>query len=762
MNPAQGAVASPSRRTSFMPSVVSRHEQAIRRPRRESAADSVDVSIVIPVFNERENMRLLMKRIEETMEPTGFSYELLFIDDHSTDRSVAFIRSLGDERVRILQNRGRSGKSSSLLLGFRAARGNAIVMIDGDLQYPPEAIPAMLDALEFSDIVIANRKQRHTSRLRSSLSRVYQRFFCRHLLHLRVDVQSGLKAFRPEILPIVRFNPSPWGFDGEFLYQAVRKGYRLSEVDIVFDERRHGKSHVRPLRTGLELIWGAVKLRLRSLPEDLLPFFYYPHASEYHTRGFENTDDYLFLPEIESARRHLYVETVSLFLFSALVGVLLLRGITMLTGIPSLLILSGLVACIYLSLIIFKVRIVLTSARRDPLKFSDEEIAAIRDDDLPVYTIIIPLYQEADVIPQIMKAMSSIDYPTDKLDVIITLEAYDHETKEAIDAAHPPAYFRTLILPDVVPKTKPKALNVAFLEAKGEFLVIYDAEIVPDGDQLKKAYLAFRRHRDIACLQTYLDHYNANQNWLTRLFNAEFSFHYDLFLPGLQHKDYALPLSGHSTHFRSNVLAKVGAWDPYNLTEDCDIGIRLFRKGYRTDIIDSHSTEEATSTVGAWIAQRSRWMKGFIQTSIVHLRHPIRLKKELGSWTKFAIFLIVVPGSVLMNILNLFYWALLGMWVFTRSAEIQALFPGPVLYVSIFCFAVGNFLFMYLNLLGLYRRQRYGLVKYGLLFFFYWLMLGYAAVRACVHLIAKPYQWEKTKHGKHLLLPSYETAALLP
>ena len=132
-------------------------------------------------------------------------------------------------------------------------------------------------------------------------------------------------------------------------------------------------------------------------------------------------------------------------------------------------------------------------------------------------------------------------------------------------------------------------------------MVIYDAEIVPDADQLKKAYLAFRKYADVACLQVQLDHYNAYENWVTKLFNAEFSFYYDLFLPGLQKLGIPLPLSGHSSLYRTEVIREIGAWDPYNVTEDAELGMRLYRRGYKTEILRTRSLEEATNSASTWV-----------------------------------------------------------------------------------------------------------------------------------------------------------------
>ncbi|MBI2098762.1 MAG: glycosyltransferase [Candidatus Wildermuthbacteria bacterium] len=466
--------------------------------------------------------------------------------------------------------------------------------------------------------------------------------------------------------------------------------------------------------------------------------------------NFGQPPDYLFRPDIQSFRKAWFPQTYAIWEFFSISFLVSALAFFFLFEWPVLVTLSGLIAFFYLGHMVFKLLVVQRSLAKPFLTFSKEEIVSLSDEELPLYTILIPLYQEAEVVWQIRKAMEAIDYPKAKLEILITLEQYDYATQEAIARADFPSYFRILLLPDVPPKTKPKALNVALLRAKGEFLVIYDAEIIPDPDQLKKAVLAFRKHPEIAFLQTRLDHYNTDQNILTKLFNIEFNFYYDLFLPGLQKFRFPLPLSGHSTHFRRSAIEEVGGWDPYNVAEDCDIGIVLYRHGYRSEILDSVSKEEATTTLPAWMRQRSRWMKGFLQSSIVHLRHPLELKKDLGGWINFTAFLFIVPGTVLLNFLNLFYWLLLVGWFVTYSVFIQELFTGPILPISVISSLGGNALFVYFNLIGSYRRGKYGLVKYALLSPFYWILLAVASGKAVIQLFTKPYHWEKTAHGTHL------------
>jgi cellulose synthase/poly-beta-1,6-N-acetylglucosamine synthase-like glycosyltransferase len=718
----------------------------------------IQVSIVVPVYNELANLPQLVKQLVTTMMRTPWKFELIFIDDHSVDGSFEYLQEVvrtAPVTIQVHMKEGKPGKSYSLLEGFKKARGTHLVMIDADLQYPVEAIPAMLAGLKDVDIIVANRQIQHTSRIRQALSKTFRSVVGESLLGLPVDIQSGLKAFSKESIASLNLQPTPWGFDYQFLFLAKRKGYTIGEIDITFAERTKGKSNINALQAGMELLLGALKLRTKFLFKDILKFTDYPHASERKPTYYENSNDFLYLPEIYSIKKHIYPETVSLAAFLLAVTILGLLGTSAVLHLSIPVILSGLVAALYLGLFIFKLFVVRKALDRPSIQFSKKEIAAITDAELPIYTIIIPLYQEAAVIKQIIRAMSAIDYPKDKIDLIITLEEYDTETIDAIAAANPPSWFKTLILPDVKPKTKPKALNVAFPHTKGEFIVIYDAEIVPDADQLKKAYLAFRKHADIACLQIQLDHYNANETWVTKLFNSEFSFYYDMFLPGLQRLGIPLPLSGHSSHYRRQVIEDIGAWDPYNVTEDCELGIRLYRKGYKTDMLDSRSLEEATASVESWVGQRTRWIKGFIQTTIVHLRHPMRTKNELGGWRNFIGFLVIVPGSVLVNLLNLFYWVLLIVWAITKAEAIQAFFPGPILYISVFSFLAGNFVFTYLNLLGSFRRERYTMVKYSLLSPIYWLMLAYATLKASIEIIAKPHHWSKTKHGIHLSNDEY-------
>lgn len=486
-------------------------------------------------------------------------------------------------------------------------------------------------------------------------------------------------------------------------------------------------------------------------------FLDYPHASElkinYNGNGgdlLKERNNYLFIPEIFSAKKHLTAEFISFTSVVILFVSILVYTLAVLLNAPILTVMTGLASLLYFVLMVFKLWIVAHSNSASLVDFTDEQIDGITDDELPVYTILIPAKYESEVMGQTISAMSMIDYPVNKLNILVCMEDYDKETIEAFIEANPPAHFRPFIMPYVSPQTKPKTLNMAFLESKGEFVVIYDAEIIPEPNQLKKAYLAFKEYPDIAVFQTRLDHYNADDNLITKLFSAEFSFYYDMFLPGLQKLGFPVPLSGHSVHFRRDALKEVGAWDAYNVTEDCDIGMRLFRKGYKIGFMDSISQEEATSTIDMWIRQRTRWMKGFIQTSIVHLRHPVRFAKEIGGWKNFTVFILTVPGTVVVNLLNFGTWIMFAIWITYHPPVIKALYPQSILFVSGLAFIIGGFVFTYLNLLGAYKRGRFSIVKYSLLTPIYWVILAYATMRAVFQIMVSPHSWEKTSHGTHL------------
>ncbi|MFN8540266.1 MAG: glycosyltransferase [Thermomicrobiales bacterium] len=371
----------------------------------------------------------------------------------------------------------------------------------------------------------------------------------------------------------------------------------------------------------------------------------------------------------------------------------------------------------------------------------------VADALLPVYTILVPLYKEAAVLRQLTDAIQRLDWPKEKLDVRLLLEEDDDETIAAARAAQLPAYFTFVYVPNVKPRGKPKACNYGLAHARGEFVVIFDAEDRPEPDQLKKVYATFAESDpSLGCVQCQLNFYNPDQNWMTRWFTIEYTLWFDLLLPGMQRARAAVPLGGTSNHFRRAVLEELRAWDPYNVTEDADLGVRLAKYGYRTAVIDSTTYEEANPAVGNWIRQRSRWIKGYMQTWLVHMRHPVQLWRDLGP-RGFASVQFMLGGTCLILLLNPLYWVLTSLWFLTHWSGIQVIFPNPVAFLGGLALYVGNFIFIYCSMAAILARRSYSLLRYSLITPLYWLLMSIAAWKALGQLITRPHYWEKTRHG---------------
>ena len=391
------------------------------------------------------------------------------------------------------------------------------------------------------------------------------------------------------------------------------------------------------------------------------------------------------------------------------------------------------------------------------LKMSAEEhiddalVKALSGADWPTYTILCPLYREAEVVPQFVAAMSALDYPTDKLQILFLTEEDDNSTRLAIQRLHLPLQFTIVTVPPGEPRTKPRACNYGLLQATGNYVVIYDAEDIPDPLQLKKAVLTFANQGpETACVQAKLNFYNSEQNLLTRWFTAEYSLWFDLTLPGLQKLGVPLPLGGTSNHFRTHLLRALGAWDAFNVTEDCDLGLRIASYGLKTAMLDSTTYEEANSQVKNWIRQRSRWIKGYMQTYLVYMRQPhVYLRK--GRLREFFSLQLFVGGKTAVLFVNPFMWALAAIYILFRPINLyHTLFPTPVLYMGTMCFIFGNFFYTYAHLIGCMKRGHYHLVKWTLFVPIYWAMASVAAFMALQQLVFKPHYWEKTQHGLHL------------
>jgi cellulose synthase/poly-beta-1,6-N-acetylglucosamine synthase-like glycosyltransferase len=357
------------------------------------------------------------------------------------------------------------------------------------------------------------------------------------------------------------------------------------------------------------------------------------------------------------------------------------------------------------------------------------------DQDLPVFTVLAPAYRETGILDQLMRALAALDYPPTRLDIKIVLEADDRDTIAAARELAFDSRFELIIVPSGTPRTKPRALNYALQFARGDIITIYDAEDIPDPDQLRAAAAAFAvADSRLACVQAPLNWYNHRRNPLTRQFALEYAVHFHAILPLLARLGIPLPLGGTSNHIRRDALMEAGGWDAWNVTEDADLGFRLARLGYRSDVIAPPTLEEAPETVARWVRQRSRWLKGYWQTLAVHLRRPGQLppRAMLGLALTLAAACLSATAHtpIVIATVGLVFAGLAG----TPGAALGLLLSGYA--ASILCSAVA------IRRAGL-RTRGIDLLSLPL----YWPMQTVAAIMAVAELKHRPFFWAKTEHG---------------
>lgn len=429
------------------------------------------------------------------------------------------------------------------------------------------------------------------------------------------------------------------------------------------------------------------------------------------------------------------------------IGLSILIGLTFKT-ILTLGILIGVVTILYVTTVTYRFMLFIRSVNTDRVvRVSDKEARDFPSDLLPTYTILIPAFKEPEVIHLLLEKIARLEYPRSKLDVKVLIEADDDETIAAIGDADPGPQFELVFVPPADPRTKPKALNYGLTLANGELVAVFDAEDEPDPLQLRRAAIGLLRSGpEVVCLQAKLAYHNPTQNLITKWFSIEYAMWFSFFLPGLATSDAPIPLGGTSNHFRVTALKALGAWDPFNVTEDADLGIRMHREGYRVGVLDSTTLEEANSDFVNWVRQRSRWYKGYLQTFIVHMREPRSLHRQLGTrgLTHFCLF---VGGTPALALLNPVFWILTSVWFVAHPPVIKELFPAPIFYLALLAWAFGNFLFLYLTVISCRLIRNGELLFAALVVPLYWIMMAMAAVKAAWQLVVRPTHWEKTFHG---------------
>jgi cellulose synthase/poly-beta-1,6-N-acetylglucosamine synthase-like glycosyltransferase len=359
----------------------------------------------------------------------------------------------------------------------------------------------------------------------------------------------------------------------------------------------------------------------------------------------------------------------------------------------------------------------------------------------PIYSVLCPIYREANVVADLVAALDAFDYPRDALDVKLLVEADDPDTVTAAQhASTGKPHIEIVIVPPAQPRTKPKALQAGLARARGEFVTIYDAEDRPHPDQLRAALAAFQDGpAHLACVQAPLVVDNGARAWIARQFAAEYAILFNEILPLLSRLRLPFPLGGTSNHFRTAAVRAVGGWDPYNVTEDADLGYRLARAGYAMGVITPPTWEEAPVTFKAWLAQRTRWIKGHLQTWLVLMRDPAKALREMGLGGFLAMQLVLGGG-----IAAAFVHAPLALLLIVAMVSPAQVLGDADLALALFGYCSAMFAALSATALS----GNYSHLRAAFTMPLYWPLATIAAWRALYGLIVRPHFWAKTAHGQ--------------
>ena len=374
--------------------------------------------------------------------------------------------------------------------------------------------------------------------------------------------------------------------------------------------------------------------------------------------------------------------------------------------------------------------------------------------DLPLITLLIPLYRERAIAEHLLTRLEALDYPRERLDVCLVLEDNDHTTRHALSRVRLLSWMRAIVVPKGTLRTKPRALNYALPFARGSIVGVYDAEDAPAIDQLQIVAATFAKAGPgVACLQGILDYYNSSANWLTRCFTIEYASWFRVVLPGYARMGLVVPLGGTTLFFRRDVLEDLGAWDAHNVTEDADLGIRLARAGYETVFIPTVTEEEANGRFWPWIKQRSRWLKGYGVTYAVHMRRPLQLWRDLGAWRFFGLQ-VLFAGTLAQFLLAPLVWS---FWLIPLGLPhpAAALLSGPAFLALAALFVLSELANFAIATLASLRARKGWLIPWALSLQLYFPLGAVAAYKGLLELTWKPFFWDKTMHG--VLLPQITT-----
>jgi cellulose synthase/poly-beta-1,6-N-acetylglucosamine synthase-like glycosyltransferase len=362
-------------------------------------------------------------------------------------------------------------------------------------------------------------------------------------------------------------------------------------------------------------------------------------------------------------------------------------------------------------------------------------------------TILVPLFREDTVLPRLINTLENLEYPRELLEIKFLLEEVDTLTSDALAQIALPDFIQCIIVPKDWLQTKPKAMNYALPQCTGDIIGIYDAEDRPDLDQILKVVDHFlAAPANVACVQGYLDFYNSRSNWLSRCFTIEYATWFRVILKGIQNIGLPIPLGGTTVFFRRSILEEIGGWDAHNVTEDADLGMRLARFGYRCEMVNTTTWEEANNIPLAWVRQRSRWLKGFAMTWATHMRDPAGLFRDLGL-TGFISFQVILLGGLSAFLAAPIFWAL---WLAHFSIPVIPfdVIPRAVWWIFAFVMISGQAVMLTAITLATMHKHLRHLIPYILALPLYWPLGMLASYKAVVELFFAPFYWDKTFHGR--------------
>lgn len=371
----------------------------------------------------------------------------------------------------------------------------------------------------------------------------------------------------------------------------------------------------------------------------------------------------------------------------------------------------------------------------------------------PVYSVLVALHREAPVVPDLIVALKRLSWPKSKLEIKLVCEKDDGETLAALATQSLDARFEIIRVPPSGPRTKPKALAYALPLCTGTLVTLYDAEDRPHPHQIEEAWQRFRAAGpELAALQAPLIMANPRRNLLTGLFHLEYAGLFGGIVRLLARHDLPVPLGGTSTHFRRAAIEAVGGWDPYNVTEDADLGFRLWQHGYRTGVIDRPTLEDAPDSVGIWIRQRTRWIKGWLQTWIVQTRRPGRpgRRRRVAGLVTIQVLL---AGTVVSTLFYPFTWLSLAVLAAGRLADGRP--PSTLEILDWTNIALSFAAYAALCMVTVDRPLRREALRIVWATPAYWFLMSLAGWRAVHQFFRAPYLWEKTPHKAHERRPAY-------